>query len=231
MAQVIEMAGYFHSPSCIQVIGGTSSGKSTITQGILQYCQALFDQPIKGILFAHDSPQDLHTKIENTAGAPVTFYQGLPADNDVEAFVAKYPPGSHLILVLDDLMTQTSRSSQVSKLYFNDSHHLNINILELKQNCFEKGPHSRTQSLQCSYFVLTRNNRDTGQIRLLGRQLFGPGEKAKRFLQAYEDAMSGSNKQYPQALLVSAHPWATHPQLRLMSNFLPPGGATIVYHI
>jgi hypothetical protein len=64
MAQVLELSpGIFHSGSCIQVVGGTSSGKSTVTQGILQYCQELFDKPVKGIFYAHDSPQPLHREI------------------------------------------------------------------------------------------------------------------------------------------------------------------------
>jgi hypothetical protein len=161
--------------------------------------------------------------------APVTFFEGLPNKGELEEYASQFPSGSHWVLTLDDLMAESGRDATITAIYTTYAHHWGVSLIEQKQNLYAKGPHSRTQSLQCAYFILTKNKRDQNQIAVLGIQLYPSAWK--QFLSVYQDAMESPTRQYPPALYVSVHPWATPPQLRLMSHFLPPEGPTIVYRI
>jgi hypothetical protein len=52
------------------------------------------------------------------------------------------------------------------------SHHLNMTIICLVQNVFQKGKIMRTLSLNTHYFVLYKNRRDQEQIQRFGREAF-----------------------------------------------------------
>lgn len=64
------------------------------------------------------------------------------------------------------------------------SHHYQLRVIHILQNIFQKGKSMRTASLNCHYFTLMANKRDTLQINTLGRQVF-PGQ-LKLFMRSFE---------------------------------------------
>jgi hypothetical protein len=57
-------------------------------------------------------------------------------------------------------------------MFTRGSHHQNFGVILLTQNLFQKGPHTRTISLN-SHFIVTFNNpRDKSQIYHLARQMY-----------------------------------------------------------
>ena len=65
-----------------------------------------------------------------------------------------------------------------------DSHHHQLTVIHILQNLFQKGKSMRTASLNCHYFILMANKRDTLPINTLGRQVF-PGQ-LKFFMRSFE---------------------------------------------
>jgi hypothetical protein len=112
---------------------------------------------------------------------PIEFFKGVPTTEDIENF-------AHVerqrLIVLDDLMCESSGSDTIQNAFTRQSHHLGVTILYLLQNIFCQGKASRTIALNTHYQVLMKNSR-IQQINTLGSQL-GIG---KALMESYLDSM------------------------------------------
>jgi len=99
----------------------------------------------------------------------IQFIKGLP-DPDFQ-----FKRGS--LVIIDDLMAECSNNPFITDLFTKMSHHMNLSIVLVSHNLFCPGKEFRTISLNCHYFILFKNVRDTFQISLLGRQMYGAGSK------------------------------------------------------
>ena len=140
--------------------------------------------------------------------------QGLPASFDFAE------EGS--IVVLDDLMREGGKSSQVSDLFTRDSHHENLFIIMTSQNLFHQAKQARNITLNSQYYVLFKNKRDMQQISRLGNQLF-PGDEGL-FITAYKNATKADETLGEAGkhnyLLIDLHAH-TNDDIILRSRFLP----------
>ena len=100
------------------------------------------------------------------------------------------------VLVLDDLVEEVIKESNIMNMFIGGSHHKNISLLFLMQNIFQKGPHARTICTNTQYMAIFRNSRDQLQIRILARQIF-PTDWDE-FLKYYEEE---TNKEYGHVIL------------------------------
>lgn len=113
----------------------------------------------------------------------IEFQQGFPHMDTLMEWGAI---SVHKIVVLDDLMMDAANSPEIAHLMSVGSHHYQMTVIHILQNLFVKGKSMRTASLNCHYFILMANKRDTLQVAALGRQIF-PGN-LKFFLQSFESA-------------------------------------------
>ena len=115
----------------------------------------------------------------------LTTHHGLPTREIVEELKSTTDE-CHSLLVLDDLMDEICKSSEMCSLFTRDVHHSRISVIMISQNVYHQSRYSRTISLNASYLILMKTCRDLQQIHLLSRQMF-PGTP-KRLVEAYEDA-------------------------------------------
>ena len=92
------------------------------------------------------------------------------------------------LIVLDDLMAQSSEDKRIADLFTKGSHHRNLSIIYIVQNKFHQGKEMRNISLNAHYIVLFKSPRDKQQIYMLARQI-NPG-RVQEFMRSYEDATS-----------------------------------------
>ena len=92
------------------------------------------------------------------------------------------------LIVLDDLMAQSSKGKRITDLFTKGSHHRNLSIIYIVQNIFHQGKEMRNISLNTHYIVLFRSPRDKQQISMLARQV-NPG-RVQEFMRSYEDVTS-----------------------------------------
>jgi hypothetical protein len=78
------------------------------------------------------------------------------------------------LIVLDDLMAQSSEDKRIADLFTKGSHHRNLSIIYIVQNKFHQGKEMRNISLNAHYIVLFKSPRDKQQIYMLARQI-NPG--------------------------------------------------------
>jgi hypothetical protein len=110
-------------------------------------------------------------------------------------------------------MTESGKN-EVLDMFTKGSHHLNFSVILLTQNIFNKGPNTRTISLNAHYIIMFKNPRDRSQISFLARQMY---PKRSKFLEdAYDDA---TQNQHSYLIMDLKH--STHEYLRVQTAIFP----------
>lgn len=168
------------APFTMVVSGMTQSGKSTLTADLLKRRDEIIEssRPIRNVCYCYSEYQhklfvDLQSHIPG-----IRFHNGLP--EDFEEF-------SDGIVVLDDLMSEASKSEDVCAAFTRKSHHHNICLIILVQNFFHKN--LRNITTNCHYLCIMKNPRDSSFLGCLGRQMNG-GRKNAVLEGAYEECVS-----------------------------------------
>jgi hypothetical protein len=198
------------SPCNMIIASPTNGGKSTFAYRLIRH--DLFQVTPEKILYCFNSTwQSLFSRLESEMPPDrITFHQGLPTDEEIENFIASTP--GHKLIILDDLMLESTNSLAVLHLFTVAMHHDFCSVMLLTHNLFPKSKHSRTLALNTQVFVVMSNSRDRQQIQLLGRQL-----GYKRLLDAYTAATSAGPYNH---LMIDLHN-NTPNHLRLRSRIFP----------
>lgn len=175
------------------IAGPTGSGKTNLLVQILKNNLKMIEPKIQRIIYCYTRDQDIFKCLKDVP-QKVEFHEGLVDTNKLDSKINN-------MIILDDLMDESEKDTNVLKLFTIDSHHKNISVFYLSQNMFSKGKNTRTISLNCHYMILLNNPRDKSQIHFLARQMFPSNPKF--LIDCYEDAtkVDESSKNYGYILL------------------------------
>ena len=113
----------FKHPCYMMVAGPSQSGKTTWTVRLLEKREECFQPAVDTILFYYSQWQknydDLKQKVPSTI-----FHQGIPSLERMDSL-------QNGVLVLDDLMEEVIRDSNLMNMFIVGSHHRNISVLFL----------------------------------------------------------------------------------------------------
>ena len=138
---------------------------------------------------------------------PVEFIQGIPTTLE-DAFVS---PLENNVIILDDLMSTTSKDSRITELFTEGSHHRNLSVISINQNLYHsKDP---TQRRNCHYLTLFNNPIDKQPVMTLARQMYP--ENTHKFIN-----MFNQDTQKPYGYMVIDLKPMTQEALRLRPNIL-----------
>jgi hypothetical protein len=158
--------------------GPTGCGKTVFVKNFLKHIDRMSDTRFERVIVYYTEWQTSYKEL----GKDIEFREGLPQSSDYTA-----DPRPKL-LILDDLMRESSSTNAIVNLFTKGSHHNNLSVIFITQNIFHQGRGQRDISLNSQYMVVFRNLRDRTQILHLSRQLC---PENPRFLQeAYWDATS-----------------------------------------
>ena len=115
----------------------------------------------------------------------IEFNEGIPDDVDNADYL---DVSQRNLIVLVDLMAQSSKDKRISDLFTKGSHHRNLSIIYIVQNIFHQGKEMRNISPNAHYIVLFKSPREKQQISMLAKQI-NPG-RVQEFMRSYEDATS-----------------------------------------
>jgi hypothetical protein len=160
------------APFTCVISGPTGSGKSVFVQRLLKHAKTVISPPPQRILYCYGVYQKIFSEFKD-----VEFNEGLPSRNE-------FDDDKHTLLIIDDLMHETN--DVVTKLFTQDSHHTNTNVIYITQNMFKQDSETRTITLNAQYLVLFKNVRDKSQIAHLSRQMYP--HRSKHMIEAYNDA-------------------------------------------
>lgn len=192
----------FRIPANMIISGPTSSGKTSLVKRLLKYAPKMFHPQPRSYIYAYG---EYHDEIPDIQEMGVEVVSGLPTEELLER--CEKP----LLMVMDDLMLLV-KDSYLQELFTKKSHHQNMFVVFLTQNCFDKN--LRVARVNSQYVVLMRSPSAALQVRNLGTQLFP--RQLDYFMDAYREATA---EPYGY-LLIDLHP-ATRPQLRLRTNIFP----------
>ena len=182
-----------HPFTCI-VSGTTSSGKTFFTRNLLSGWKYLIDIKSKKkikVLWFHGQKQFIHD--EPIPNVEIVYHENLPNQESIENFQPD-------LIVIDDLMGNSTNDDNVKELFIKGSHHKNISIIYIVQNIFNRDKNQRTISLNAHYIVVMRGIRLTQQVGILANQIF-PG-KSKQVIEVFKRA----TKQNFGYLIFDLHP-------------------------
>lgn len=163
--------------------GPTGCGKTQFVRKFLANSVELCDVNFDRIIFYYAEWQEAYASQlhSDLPGLQIEFREGLPKTTDYSDDNSKKK-----LLVLDDLMRESSSCDVILDLFTKGSHHKNISVIFITQNVFHKGKSQRDISLNTKYLIIFKNPRDRSQIQHLARQLYP--EDPKFLQEAYIDA-------------------------------------------
>ena len=194
------------------VAGPSHAGKTVFVTKLLESRAVMFKSPIRKIKWYYGvfQPQ-LHNELRAKG---YIVKQGVPQKEDVEE-------GD--LIVLDDLMQESSRSNDVTQMFIRTTHHRNAFVIYITQNIFDSGKDQRTRNLSTQYLVIFKNPRDPSQMNHLARQVLP--DRPKVLAAIYHEATSK-----PHGYLFIDLTQECPENLRYRTNILPnDGSAMIIY--
>jgi hypothetical protein len=203
----------FRVPFSCMIVGPTMSGKTTIVKKIIENHQSLFDNPPTSIHYCYSQWQDTYTYLMKLG---VVFHLGLP---DVKQF--EHNKSRSTLLIMDDLMQESSNSEEVGNIFTHYCHHWNLSCIQICQNLFYKG--LRNSRINYQYLILMKNPADKLQATNLAKQIY-PGTTFY-FLESLRDATSN-----PFGYLVVDLTVSCPENVRLRTNIFPDEFPMIVYY-
>ena len=167
----------FKSDRVMCVSGPSQSGKTSFVLQLLQQRNELFQRPLTTVLWCYGVPDAQLQRVLQDRGYKA--HRGLPSENEI---------APHSICVLDDLLTESETSKDVTNMCTRMAHHRSCFVILIMQNLFPPGKEARTRSLNTHYYVIFKNPRDKLQFETFARQI-NP-HKVKHLIEAYESATS-----------------------------------------
>ena len=209
-----------HTPTSLGVYGPTQCGKTRFIVNLLKEANTMFTTSVQEIHYCYAVYQDLYTELQQCEGKSVekvTFHEGMPSIEDCREWAYMK---HHIVIVLDDLMTDLTKHPEMVKFATVDCHHKNITMVLLLHNIFPPG--LRTVSLNIHYVVLFKNKRDTLQVETLGRRVMK--NRVKYFFACFQQAV----KKPFGYLLVDMHPHSDE-TYQLRTAILSYERPTVIY--
>lgn len=200
--------GFTHPFSCV-IAGPSQSGKTVFLRKLLKGVHLFVDKPPENIIWCYGVQNDEQiNSIKQSVNVPIEFVEGLP---DLNAFSLN----QRNLLILDDLMADAGKNSEVASLFTKHCHHKNISVILVLQNLYHKASQMRDIHTSCNFLIIFKNPRDNAQIRYLEHQCF---PEWKNYLtQAYAIACSR-----PYGYLAIDLMQTTPNDRRLMTGFFFP---------
>lgn len=157
------------------VAGPSQAGKTEFVLQLLKARHMIFRESIKSVLWCYGIQDSrLQWSLQQEGYRSL---RGLPKESDLEPYS---------ICILDDLLSQSESSKEVTNMCTRAAHHKPCFIIIISQNIFPAGKQARTQSLNTHYFTIFKNPRDKLQFEILARQI--SPTKSKALISLYEDA-------------------------------------------
>ena len=175
------------TPFTLILAGASGCGKTTWLEKLIKYFKVITDGGVKYerlLWFSGTKQPALFQRIKSTFTGTVKFFDSISK----EIYEQVESEGKNSLIVIEDLMQETSGMSGVGKLFTKGRSHLDCNIILLWLNVFPNGSEARTLSINTHHMVLFKNPRDKSQVRYFAQHV-APG-KVKQFLDVFADATS-----------------------------------------
>lgn len=162
------------------VSGPTQSGKTYFVKKLLEE-QRITPLP-QIIIWIYKRWQPLYDEMLKTI-PNIRFIQGIPNAIDKDNFFSIH---RFNLVILDDMMTVSSKDPRVADLFTEGSHHRNLSVINLTQNLFPNGKSAVTLRRNTHYMVIFKSPMGQDQIKIFGGYIYPT--RVAEFLNIYHRA-------------------------------------------
>jgi Poxvirus A32 protein len=168
------------------VAGPTQVGKTEFVFKFLTHLRHVMNPPATKVIWCFTQWQPAYDRIKRLQSINVQFIQVTSIDelNKSTLEGSEVDQKEPRLLVLDDLMTTSSKNKLLTEIFTQGCHHWNMSCLLIVQSLFFDG--LRTLHINCHYHILMSSPGDKLQLLNFAKQRY-PG-KLKYFLASYNDA-------------------------------------------
>ncbi len=143
----------FKTPANLLICGETNSGKTHWLERLIKFSDRMFDPQPNGVVVMYKRYQPTYTKWEQTY-TNVRCVEGLQREP-----LESGEFGQNILLVLDDLMSETVDDAYFCSVYTAGRHMGIAAVVSLWHQIFPAGKYQRTISLNQNAYVLMRSRR------------------------------------------------------------------------
>ena len=193
MSRIKTIVPVLKFPFSMLCVGPSGSGKSTLVSKIIDnsrdIVEGLGHEPFPGfdcIIIIYRSWQTLYNHLAQNHS--VLFYENsLPAPLEV---ILREQKAQRCLLVFDDALNSTRKTCDTDSLaidlFTRLKHHLNVSVIYLTQNLFEKANDVlRILNRNSDYLVIFKYPRDQTLIRYVVHQCQPDKQKAREIIKMY----------------------------------------------
>ena len=161
--------GFVHPFTCV-IAGPSKSGKTIFLKKLLKTLHLYVYPCPQRIIWCYgvENKEQMKSLRRCSRRIPIEFFHGLPPSNFVDSMSSK----ERSLIVLDDLMREVGKDSEMSSLFTRQSHHKNLSVIFIIQNLFHQNRGMRDIRTSTDYWIICKNPTDKGQIQVMGRQIF-----------------------------------------------------------
>ena len=164
-----------HCDRTLIVAGPSQSGKTSFVIKLLDHRDDIFKCKINRVIWCYGIYQaKLNAMLQNEG---FILHSNIIEEKDIQPYD---------IVVLDDLIHESTNSQHVTAMFTRAAHHKPCFIIFIMQNLFPPGKEARTRSLNTHYYVILKNSRDKSQIEFLAPQILP--RQPKTLIDIYEAA-------------------------------------------
>ena len=167
----------FECNKTLAIVGPSHCGKTFFTLRFLDKRHELFKQPINRVVWCYGIHQP--PLIQQLRERNFVINDGILPVDEIQA---------NDIIVLDDLLNQSTNSKDVTDMFTRAAHHKPCFIIFIMQNLFPPGKEARTRSLNTHYYVIFKNPRDQSQFNTFARQVMP--KKSQALINVFAKATS-----------------------------------------
>jgi hypothetical protein len=187
------------------VYGPPKAGKTSFLIDFLNNTERLLDRELDYVVWFYGQPTKVIEALERDF--KIQTVKGLPSN--ISDYIRD--DGSYGLFVFDDLMQETSSSSDLVEIATRKCNHANLSWILMMQNLFFKGQDRLTLVRSAHYLTLFKNPLDTSIAQTMASRLMLSNRKS--FMDIYKKAT-----EKPHSYLFIDGAQDTNDKLRYRSN-------------
>ena len=156
----------FQVPFSAVISGPSSSGKSTFICSLLENAHRLINKELDYVVCFLGSSDTKFGELIPLYGSKMTFVTGLPED-----FNSYIDSSKNGLIIIDDLMSDSTKDKRVTELYTKTSHHGNVSVCLVLQDLFHHGKERLSIIRNTNYLVIFNNPLDRSIVYSLAHRL------------------------------------------------------------
>lgn len=198
------------NPFCMLVAGSSQTGKTQWVHNLLKQSSQVYRKKPGPVHFYFREWQPLFDKMPHAS-----FHKEMPTMESL-----KNAAWQNATVIIDDMIHHVNKDT--AELFTVGSSRYGVNLILITQNLFDKSPYFRTISLNCRYFCIRKNPRDSSSISRFAKQVFP--SHPNFMIHVYRDVTN--KKAYSYIFFDASQDVSEH--MRLRSNVLREEGSPVI---